>query len=92
MRKGKTHAAYEVLRQLGKPKCQSGSQLRHKDSRRQHHRASKCIAEWLWHVTQLFIATSPIVPDHEVLALPPLSSPHAFHLTLPLPPLDSHAS
>ena len=67
MRKGDTHPAYKVLRQLSKPKCQPGRQLRHGISGRQLHTASERIAEWLRHVTQLFTATSPIAP--EVLAL-----------------------
>ncbi len=76
MHKGDTHPAYKVLRQLSKPKCQPGRQLRHGISGRQLHTASERIAEWLWHVTQLFTATSPIAP--EVLAL------------LPPPPPPSH--
>ncbi|DBA87416.1 TPA: hypothetical protein ACH3X1_004463 [Trebouxia sp. C0004] len=40
MRKGDIHPAYKVLRQLSKPKCQPGRQLRHEISGRQLHTAS----------------------------------------------------
>ena len=84
MCKGNTHPAYKALRQLSKPKCQRGSQLRHGVAGRQLHTVSERIAEWLRHVTQLFKAASPIAP--EVLALlpppppanrPPLPRSHA---------------
>ena len=74
MRKGDTHPAYKVLRQLSKPKCQPAKQLRHGISGRQLHTAPERIAEWLRHVTQLFTSTSPIAPD--VLALLPPPPPH----------------
>ena len=66
--------AYKTLRQLSKPNCQTGSQLRHGVSGKQLHTVSERIAEWLQHVTQLFAAASPIAP--EVLALLPPSPPH----------------
>ena len=51
------HPAYKVLRQLSKPKCQPGRQLRRGISGRQLHTALERIAEWLRHVTQLFTNT-----------------------------------
>ena len=82
MRKGDTHPAYKVLRQLSKPKCQPAKQLRHGISGRQLHTAPERIAEWLRHVTQLFTSTSPIAP--EVLALfPPPPPPSPIRPPLP---------
>lgn len=45
VRKGDTHPAYKVLRQLSKPKCQPAKQLRHGISGRQLHTAPERIAE-----------------------------------------------
>ena len=81
MRKGNTHPAYKVLRQLSKPKCQPSKQLRHGISGRQLHTAPERIAEWLRHVTQLFTITSPIAP--EVLALLPPHPPISHQTPLP---------
>ena len=74
VRKGDTHPAYKALKQLSKPKCQLGRQLRHRISGRQLHTVSERIVEWLRHDTQLFTIASPIAP--EVLALLPLPAPH----------------
>ena len=63
MRKDDTHPAYKGLRQLSKPKCQTGSQLRTGVSGRQLHTVPERFAEWLRHVTQLFTAASPIAPE-----------------------------
>ena len=73
MRKGDAHPAYKALRQLSKPKCQTGSQLRHGVSGRQLHTVSERIAEWPRHVTQLFTAASPIAPEVLALLTPPPS-------------------
>ena len=74
VRKGDTHPAYKALKQLNKPKCQLGRQLRHGISGRQLRTVSERIVEWLRHVIQLFTIASPIAL--EVLALLPLPAPH----------------